>query len=257
MRNANLIKALSVSAAVLVASACGGGGGKVTFKAYMQNFGGDDKVAGVEVRVLDNLTGADLGISERTDATGWVSFYDALPGDANSLVGFRSVGGRAGNANYVDTYQFNIKNDELEERLWIVSETTYLGAPLMAGVTKEDGNPGLDPGKAVLAGGIYFVEADGWENHIGCATARTDPDSGQVRYFGNNGLPTTLETRSTTNPLVAYYLVANTAPGPVTVRAFMDGTEIGSTRLHLFADAVAISNIYATTAADPEPVGCQ
>ncbi len=251
------IGGVCVVLAFALVAGCGEDGGKVTFKGYLQHFGGDDKVALIEIRVLDNQTGADVGISSRTDATGWVTFSEDLPGDAEGLVGFRAVGTTVSGATYIDTYQFNIAGDAIGEKLWVVDETTYLGAPQMAGITKQDGSFGLDPGTAVLAGGVYFVEADGVENHIGCATAKTDPESGQVRYFGNNGLPTTLDSRATTNPLVAYYLVANITPGQVTARAYMDGTEIGATRLHVYADAVSISNIYATTATDPEPAGCQ
>ena len=238
---------------------CGDDGGDpITFKAYLQHFGGDDWVANVEIRALDNQTGNELGITTSSYGEGWLEFTEALPGDADGLVGFRAVGGTIDGTAYVDTYQFNIPASALDERLWVVDETTYLGAPLMAGVMKEDGvTPGLDPGTAVLAGGVYFEEANGLENHIGCATAEMDPVGGQVRYFGDNGLPTTLATRDTTNPLVAYYLVANIDPGRVTARAYVDAQEIGSTSLHIYADAVSISNIYATTATDPEPADCQ
>jgi hypothetical protein len=235
--------------------------GQVTFKAYVQHFGGDDWVANVEIRVLDNQTGNELGITGDSDLEGWITFSEALPSDADGLVGFRAVGGSIDGTSFVDTYNFNIDANALDERLWLVDLTTYDGAPLMAGVTKEDGSIGLDPGTAVLAGGVYFVEENGLENHIGCATAKLDPESGQVRYFGSNGTPTTLASRSTTNPLVAYYLVANIAPGKVTARAYIDDQEIGSTGLHVFADAVSISNIYAEGASeggsDPEPADCE
>jgi hypothetical protein len=248
--------------AVALMAGCGSeNNGGAKFRAYLQHFGGDDLVAAVEIRALDNQTGADLGISATTDATGWVTFDQELPADANGEVGFRSVGALVGAATYIDTYQFNIQADALDERLWVVDQPTYQGAPLMAGVTKQDGTPGLDPGTAVIAGGIYWVDAndpDEVENHIGCATAKTDPESGQVRYFGDNGLPTTIASRPDTNPLVAYYLVANATPGKVTVRAYMDQDEIGSTSLHTYADAVSISNIYADgTQPDPEPADCQ
>jgi len=228
-----------------------------TFKAHLQHFGISDGAAGVEIRVLDNQTGLDLGISETTDPTGWVRFSEDLPGDANGLVGFRAVGAVISGSTYIDTYQFNILGTALEERLWVFDETTYLGAPLIAGITKQDGTYGLDPGTSMLAGVVYFVDANGTQNHVGCATVRTDPESGQVRYFGDNGMPTTLDTRSTTNPQVAYYLAANITPGSVTVRAYVDGTEIGTTSLHAYADSVSIVNIGTTTATDPEPAACQ
>ncbi len=249
-------------AGMIVFTGCGGGNGdKPTFKAYLQHFGGDDWVGGIQIEVLDNDTGDEVGISATSDAEGYVTFTEALPG---TLCGFRAVGSEVGGAMYVDTYQFNIDCAALDERLWVVDETTYLGVPLMAGITKNDGTPGLEPGTAVLAGGIYFEEGEEpsiVENHIGCATAATDPEDGQVRYFGDNGLPTTLDARDSTNPLVAYYVVANLAPGSTLVKAFVDGTEIGSTSLHVYADAVSISNIYSQPEAeggtDPEPAGCE
>jgi len=137
-----------------------------TFKAYLQHFGGDDLVPGIEIIVLKNDTGVATDLEAVTDASGWVPFGEEIldeaveDEDGNLVVGFRAVTGLGGGATYVNTYQFNIEADALDERLWVVDQTTYDGAPLMAGVTKNDGTPGLDPGTAVLAGGFYWVDPD-------------------------------------------------------------------------------------------------
>ena len=108
-----------------------------------------------------------------------------------------------------------------------------------------------------MAGGLYFVEADDTENHIGCATVKANPEDGEVRYFGSNGNPTTLTNRSTTNPLVAYFIIANMEPGKKVVEAYIDTENIGQTDLFVFADAISISNIYTDKATDPEPPNCE
>lgn len=226
---------------------CGGGdGGTSSFKAYIQHFGGDDLVDGLEVEALDNETGDGLGITVTSDATGWVTFDwgDTQVGDK---VGFLC---KAVPGDWHDTYQFDLDSTAQDERLWAVDETTYAGAPLMAGLT-------IEAGKAIMAGGLYFVEADGTENHIGCATVKTNPEDGEVRYFGDNGMPAPLTTRDTTNPLVAYFLIANMNPGTKTVEAYVDTEMIGQTDLHVYADAISISNIYTDKATDPEPSDCQ
>ena len=225
---------------------CGGGGDSVDFRAYIQNFAGDDLVGGLEIEALSNETGDSLGITATSDGTGWVAF-DWGDTEVGDKVGFL-VKGVPG--DWHDTYQFDLDSDAQEERLWAVDETTYTGAPLAAGLVVEDG-------KAILAGGMYFVETDGTENHLGCATVKANPEDGDIRYFNDGGYPTTLETRDTTNPLVAYFLIANLEPGEKTVEGFVEGEKIGETDLFVYADAISISNIYADTAEDPEPAGCE
>ncbi len=216
--------------------------------------------------MINNSTGEETDLKGTTDSSGWISFKEEIldvaveDEDGNPVVGFRAVGAKVDGAPYHDTYQFNIGATVLDEQLSVVSESTYLGAPLLAGVTLEDG-------KAVLAGGIYWVDpndSEKIEHHVGCATAKTDPEGGDVRYFGDNGMPTTIESRPTTNPLVAYYLVANIEPGATVSRAYMcdtppcgDADEFGHASLHVYADAISISNIYADTASDPTPPDCE
>ena len=64
-----------------------GGNGEKTFKAYIQHFGGTDYVSGIEVEALDNDTGDSLGITAKSDGTGWVTFnWDGI--QVGDTVGF-------------------------------------------------------------------------------------------------------------------------------------------------------------------------
>jgi hypothetical protein len=226
-----------------------GGNGEKTFKAYIQHFGGDDYVNGMEVEALSNSTGDSLGITATSDATGWVTFnWGEIA--VEPKVGFLCKG-VAG--DWRDTYQFDIDSEAQDERLWALDETTWVGAPLMAGIT-------MIPGKALVAGGVYWEDKtqDMLEVHLGCATVKANPEDGDVRYFGDNGMPTTLELRENTNPLVAYYVVANMTPGAQLIEAFVDTTKIGETDLFVYGDAVSISNIYADPdQPNPMPTACE
>jgi hypothetical protein len=253
--NARKASAIALTCAFVlcgVFSGCGGDddNGGATFRAYIQNFGGDDLVADMDVEVLDNTTGNKLGIVGRSDATGWVTIKWDGQAPAAEL-GFLCVGVAGDTRN---TYQFDLDSSAQDEKLWSVSETTYWGAALAAGLTLEDG-------KALLAGGLYWVDPadpNEVENHIGCATVKANPEDGEVRYFGDNGYPTNLATRTTTNPLVAYFVIANMEPGSKTVEAFMDADKLGETDLFVYGNDVSISNIYADpNQPDPEPAGCQ
>jgi hypothetical protein len=238
-----VILGLCVVLAVSLVGCGDDGDSQAGFKAYIQHFGGDDLVPSMNVEAIDNETGQLLGISAKSDASGWVKF-NGLPA---GKVGFLCKGVPG---DWVDTYQFNLDSDAQDERLWAVDYTTYTGVPLMAGLVLEDG-------KAILAGGVYWVNAQDEEEHIGCATVKANPESGDVRYFDDNGMPTKLEFRENTNPLVAYYVIANMDPGKADIEAYVDTQKIGTTQLHTYADSIAISNVYADTTSNPMPAGCQ
>jgi hypothetical protein len=218
-------------------------GGTAGFRAYIEHFGGEDLVAGMEVRAIDNNTGQELGINETSDASGWVKF-DGLPaGD----VGFMCVGVPG---DWVDTYQFNIDSTAQEERLWAVDQTTYVGVPLMAGITMIDG-------KAIVAGAVYWVNAADEEEPVGCVTVDSVPASPDIRYMGENGMPTLITEQPDTHPLWGRFVVANLDPGQATITAYDGTTALGSTSLFTYADSIAISNIYHDGASNPTPAGCE
>jgi hypothetical protein len=218
-------------------------GGTAGFKAYIEHFGGTDRVSGMEVRAIDNNTGQELGINSTSDSSGWVAF-DGLPaGD----VGFRSVGVPG---DWVDTYQFNIDSTAQDERLWAVDQTTYVGVPLMAGITMIDG-------KAIVAGAVYWVNASDEEEPVGCVTVDSVPVSPDVRYMGENGMPTLITEQPDTHPLWGRFVIANLDPGQATITSYDGTTVLGSTSLFTYADSIAISNIYHEGTSNPTPAGCQ
>jgi len=143
----------------------------------------------------------------------------------------------------VDTYQFNIASNSDDETLYSVDKNTYDFAPALAGIT-------LEPGTSIAAGAMYWPDAAGDEWPVGCGTVKAYPEgsateTGVIRYFGDGGLPTTLENQPNINPLNGYYIAANMDPGPVVTKGFDPaGNQIGETRFMTFEDAISISNIY-------------
>lgn len=222
-----------------------------SFTGILIDFKSKTQIAGATVTVLDNDTGepmkdaAGVVMETTSGAAGEVAF--TFPGTLDK-VGFLAV-----LDGQKDTYQFQLPADGVEETLWSVDTQTYVGAPALAGVAQE-------ATLGVLAGGIYYVNADGEEEAIGCATADTDPAGGEVRYFGASGLPTTLDKQPSVNPAIPYYLIANIPVGKTTIKAFdSEGNEIGDTFIHSVAGAICIGNIYAndTVTTNPTPATCQ
>lgn len=223
---------------------CGDDNGSTAgFKAYIEHFGGTDRVSGMEVRAIDNNTGQELGINATSDSSGWVKFNGLPAGE----VGFRCVGVPG---DWVDTYQFNIDSTAQDERLWAVDLTTYTGVPLMAGITMIDG-------KAIVAGAVYWVNALDEEEPVGCVTVDSTPVSPDVRYMGETGTPTTIAEQPDTHPLWGRFVVANLDPGSATTTAYDGTTALGSTSLFTYADSIAISNIYHEGTSNPTPAGCE
>jgi hypothetical protein len=253
----SLVLGLCVALAMpLIGCGDDGNGGSHQFTGILGSFAssrGDDglpaePVSGITVKALDNETGDELGKETKSDAKGYVVF-DGLPA---GKVGFMAVGVTG---DLVDTYQFEIDSDSQDEVLWVVDFNTYTAAPALAAVT-------IDPSKGIAAGAIYWKDTAECEYPIGCATVKTDPESGEVRYFGDNDMPTKTKAddaengRDDVNPLNGYYLVANIDPGPVAVNAYMGTDLLGSTNFVVFADSICIGNIYPEAASNPQPDTC-
>ena len=179
-------------------------------------------------------------------------YFDGLP---SGRVGFLVVGD--GDKN-VDTYQFNIESDAKDEILWSLDLNTYLAAPALAGYTQD-----MDLGAA--AGATYWLDAQGEEIPVGCSTIQGDFDEGDIRYFGDNDMPTKLLAddpnfgRDDVNPLNGYWLVGNITPvdTPVTVDGYVGTQKLGSVRYFTHRFSVSIGNIYYKEATNPEPDDCQ
>jgi hypothetical protein len=232
----------------------GGGGGTVSFAAVVRDPTSDVTIEGTTVQALDNETGEPLGIEEVSGNNGAIAF-EGLPA---GKVAFLSVG-QVGMT--IDTYQYNIDADAQDETLWVVAKSTAQIVPTLASLTP-------DPESAAVSGAVYWVNADGVEEPVGCATIafEGEGEATEYRYFGDNNLPTTLEMQASTNLLNGRYFIGNAPTGVQRVSAQIDGESMGETTLVLFArkdstdgeDNVCISNIYIEGVDEnPTPADCE
>lgn len=227
--------------------ACGGSDDTDSnnFNAWVCTFGTENPAVGVTVWLLDNDGNKMEGFEAQvTDVKGLVHFENVPEGKVGFLC--EGIDDEGADIKRVDTYQFNINSDTSNtgdsrgEKLWSVDMGTYTAAPALAGIT-------LDDGTAVVAGAVYWVDPaddDEAENIVGCATV-TSSVGGDIRYMGDNSLPTLLSEQDSCNPLNGYYLVGNATPGTATFTAHNSDGELGSTTMQVFADAITIGNIYA------------
>jgi hypothetical protein len=237
---------------------CGTDGDVVTagFKGILYDRISNVAQSDITVKAVDHDTGEILpGFETVTKFDGSLSF-DGLPAGKIGFLAVKVVG------EFIDTYQFAIDSDSQDEKLWIVDLGTYQIAPPAAGIT-------IDPTKGLLAGNFYWVDEEGEEIMIGCATVASDT-GGEVRYFKDNGLPANtvandpLGGLDETNRLNATFLVANMEPeagtdiAKATVTGYNNmeghvGEPIGSTDLFAFGrdQTITINNLYADTAEHP------
>lgn len=231
----------------------GGGSGPTSFRAELQ-----DPTALVaindphEIRVLDNATGDELGPKATSGPRGAVTIEDMPEGKVGFLV-------KGVEPKTIDTYQFNIDARAQDETLWVVAKSTATLVPTLAQFT-------ADPTKTAISGAVYWVNEDGEEEKVGCATVEFagKGDAGDIRYFADSNLPTSSDMRADTNPLNGRFLVGNAPVGVQSVRAMVGGKEVGRTTLPLFPrkdasdgeDNLCISNIYVDTDTNPTPKDC-
>ena len=209
----------------------------MTFQGILTGFGTDQPVAGATVELLNNDTGAGTGTTTISGENGEVS----LELETGMKVGFKAT-----LANYKETYQFNISAEAQDETVWIVPESIYNMSLGLAGLQ-------VQAGKGTVAGAVYFVNASNEEEPVGCATVESDPETEDIRYFGDNDLPTTLEKQAETYPGNGYFLVSNLDEGQTTVKALVGAEEVGTVDIFTMKDSICISNIYVTTDTNP---GC-
>lgn len=215
----------------------------VTFKATVKDNLTKELLKGATVVAYDNETGQPTQYQAVSNDQGKIEMQ--LPKAAGKM-GFKvSLSG------FKDTYQFNIAIDTgAEETLWAVSEGAYSVAASLAGFTP-------DPTKAVVAGAIYWVNDQGEEEYVGCATITTDPP-GEYRYFGDSGMPAPLAQvpETTTGKGEARFVAGNIPPGKCIIKAWVKGKEVGSATLFTFADSICINNIYTVGTSNPTPADC-
>lgn len=220
-------------------------GGLVDFKGYVVAFGTNPEQTAADVlcELLDNETGAGSGVTQVTDADGWLEFK-GLPGD-------QKVGFKCSKDKHKDTYQFHISPNIRDEKLWIVSLAVFNPAVALAGLKVQDG-------KGVLAGAVYFVNSDGEEDPVSGATVASDPATEDIRYMhGETGLPTTPDQQACTHAVHGRFLAANLEAGSTaTVTATVEGVAVGSVVIPVVADSIAVGNIYVDTDTNPGVDSC-
>jgi hypothetical protein len=232
----------------------GSGGGPTNFKATLQ-----DPTALVaintahDILVLDNETGEELGKQAKSGTGGAFTIEDMPDGKVGFLV--KGIA-----PDTIDTYQFNIDARAQDEDIWVVAKSTATLVPNLASFT-------ADKTKASISGAVYWINAKGEEEKVGCATVEFagSGDAADIRYFSDANLPTTIALRSSTNLLNGRYFVGNAPTGMQSVKAIVGGKELGSTALPLFAredssdgeDNVSISNIYVEADENPTPADCK
>jgi len=220
-----------------------GGPEMVTFKAIVKDNLTKELLKGAKVTAYDNETGEATQYSATSGSDGTITME--LP------KGTGKMGFKVSLQGYKDTFQFNIAIDTGEqETLWSVSENGYKMAAALAGFTP-------DPTKAIVAGAIYWVNDQGEEEYVGCATITSDP-AGEYRYFGDTGLPAPLAQvpETTTGKGEARFVAGNVPPGKCTLKAWVKGQEVGSASLFTFADSICINNIYTQGTSNPTPADC-
>jgi len=240
--------------------ACGDDGGdddpKGTFQGNLIDFYSKLPLANKTVKALNNTSGAELGIQGTTDANGNITLTGLPEGD----VGFIVPGWAAADPDpgAINTYQFNLPANTAageRETLWSVDLTTYQTVPMLAGIT-------VQPNTVIVAGGFYWTDTDGTEEYVNCGTVKTyagGTESGEVRYFNDSGLPTTIANRDSINPIIGFYVSANIAPGTVKVEGYdPGGTKVGEATFPGVGGSICISNVYADTATNPggAPTDC-
>jgi len=240
-----------VSAAALVVGCGDDGGGTAQFTGLCLDFESKAPVPGCKILALDNDTGEPLPGKEDIAGGDGLVMFNGLP---EGYVGFKAVGVHGESE---DTYSFNFFHNDQRRKIYLVSYNTVAAGTALAEIE-------WDRSKGVAAGSVYWYDGEilGDGEEIGCATVKTDPPSGDERYFNDGGMPTTLDKRSNTNPNNSYYLYANIDPGTVTVRGYMEGVEFGNSTFLMFANAICISDIYVNPdnsdfTDNPTPAGCQ
>ena len=242
----------------------------VSFAATLVDFASKAPKAGVDMILLNDETGAPLDAVKypafKSGTNGVVDLQ--LPPDIE--VGFKAWGA-SGAMKFKDSYQFHYASNSHGRRIYAASVFTYQGAISMAAIKEVD--------KATLghlAGTIYYRDADGNEEFIGCVTIEVLDSTGKkieevsdkgygtyaaVRYFDTTtDSPTSIAVSAMTHGLNSRYMVGDLPSGKYTIVAhgtWAPTEELGRVDLHAFPDSISIGNIYidhsATITANPTP----
>ncbi len=217
-------------------------------KGTVIGVGSDTPVPNLKVTALTNCDATPIAGQETTSGADGTAEFTDLPVDEEGLVGFKVDGVPN---QFVDTYQFNLEGNRTDETLWSVDFATYTMAPALAGVE-------VDKTKAIAAGGLYFVDSQGNEHPVGCATVEPLNDEADLRYFGNSGMPAPATEQESVNPDNGYWIACNMTKGEVTLQAKVGEEVVGSTTFFAFdGEAISIGNIYVDDTFTENPGTCE
>lgn len=270
--------------AALSVFACGGGGGgpapadqgpapdaggdQVVFRGVLVDFKSKTPKEGVNLEVLDNVTGLPLDPAKypafKSGRGGKIelSFPRDLP-----LVAFKAWGKDvSGYFDFKESYLFNVPTDAQDKRIYAVERLTYYTALSVSFV--EDADPTT---LGHLAGTVYWVNPNGDEEFVGCLrievrddegtllTEKTDDDGKGIwaatRYFDvDKDMPTNLKCADMTHRLSSRYLIANLPDGRYTVSAVSvdTGQPLAHVTVRAFPGGISVGNFYLTTDQFPE-----
>jgi hypothetical protein len=260
---------------VLAFAACGSsdeGGSDATvaagtFTGTVVDFASKAPMEGVDLQVLDNVTGQPLDAAKypvvKSGAGGAVSLE--LPKGLE--VGFKTWGNSTSGLKFKDGFQFNIASDAQAKRLYAVNIVTYAGALSTAYIKAAD-----ETIFGHLAGSVYYKNKDGQDEFVGCVVIQVYDEAGKlleevtdatgrateagVRYFDTKtDLPTSLAVSDMTHKLSSRFMVANLKQGRYTAKAFIKDRPdvvIGTVPNRTFPGAISIGNLYVVDPANPD-----
>ncbi|MCU0661784.1 MAG: hypothetical protein MUC50_05595 [Myxococcota bacterium] len=209
-------------------------------------FGSDTPVPNMKVILLDNDTAELLAMPEQTSGSDGRLCISGLP--EGKRVGLKVVGVPG---QFVDTYQFNIRTDAQNEKIWIMSKSTFTASPKMAQVT-------VDPTKGIAAGGGYWLDKDRKEYPVECGTIEPLTGEADIRYFNDQGLPAPANLATSLNRANGYWVAANMTPGKVTLQLMVDGVAVGSTTFFAYpGEAISFGNIEVDPEYTENPGKCE
>jgi len=223
------------------------------FTGWVQDLVTKEPVPNMPISALNNEDLSELGITATSAADGTF----ALDGIPDKLFCVK-VGKTEGDDARIDSVTCNIPSDSQNR---FVVDTQLAVAESINGLLY--GDEPVDPTLSGASGGVYYIDANGEEVAVDCATVEVEnAREGADMWYFKDGLPSTDPSVNKTD-ITGRFLSTRVDPGPTTVIAYIDGKEVGRTTLPLLAPAdngsmynSNITRIYVDTTEDPTP-NCQ
>ncbi len=212
------------------------------FVATIVDYGSATPVGELQVDVYERMTSESvLEMPVYADESGRVVVTYYIPDDYLPELYYAKMDYLVyGDDSHVDTYQFAYPALAEEETLWVVSNTTFQASPAVAGLTAETG-------ANHVFGMLLWQDEQGEEHPVGCAKigifTENHTFTPEVRYFGDNGLPTQLANQDSINNNHAGFLIANVPPGEAEIQVLIEDTELYRFSILARADTATVAHI--------------